>query len=125
MWIPFLVLLACQQQSSWSSAEDCQKLERGVEKDNCWSVHLVDVFSANPQQGTTIIQQQISEPKVQDFLWLEMTREVDPTTMTYCKQIKDKSLLERCRLLVSRPHLHRDTLRKKENSGGVPARKPQ
>ena len=125
MWIPFFVLLACQQHPSWSNSADCQQLDKGIQKDNCWSVHLLEVFSNNPQEGMQIIQNDVSEQKVKDFLWLEMTREVDPTTMTYCKQIQDKSLLDRCRVLVSRPHLHRDTLRKKENAGGVPPRKPQ
>ena len=123
MWISFFVLFACNQ-SSWSSAKDCQGLERGVDKDNCWSVHLIDVFATDPTKGSQIIEQDISDQKVRDFLWLEMTREVDPTTMKYCKKIKDNGLLERCRLLVSRPHLHRDTLRKRDG-GGVPPSKPQ
>ena len=124
MWISFFVLFACRQ-TSWSSASDCHGLEKGLDKDNCWSVHLVDVFKQDPTKGSQIIEQDISDQKVQDFLWLEMTREVDPTTMTYCKKITDKGLLERCRLLVSRPHLHRDTLRKRDQSGGIPSSKPQ
>ena len=79
----------------------------------------------DPTKGESIIHEEISSAKVKDFLWLEMTREVDPTTMKYCQQIQDKALLNRCRVLVSRPHLHRDTLRNREQNGGVPSRKPQ
>jgi hypothetical protein len=124
MWNPFLIMLACTSQS-WKNAEDCAQLPMGIDKDNCWSVHLVELFAEDSQQGFSIIENEVSSVKVQDYLWLEMTREVDPTTMTYCKKIIDKALMERCRMLVSRPHLHRDILRGKENSGGVPARKPQ
>jgi hypothetical protein len=124
MWISFFVLFGCNR-SSWSNADDCMGLEMGVEKDNCWSVYIFQVFESDPQKGIEIVQKEISEEKVKDFLWLEITREVDPTTMTYCKQIKNKSIFERCKLLVSRPHLHRDTLRKNNNSGGVPSSKPQ
>ena len=124
MWISFFVLFGCTQ-SSWSSADDCRQLDMGQERDNCWSVHIFQVMESNPQEGIDIIQKEISDEKVKDFLWLETTREVDPTTMKYCKLISNKSIFERCKLLVSRPHLHRDTLRKKNQSRGVPSSKPQ
>ena len=123
MWMIFLVLLGCGG-TSWSSVEDCRNLPKGEERDNCWSVHLVDLFRQNRREGARVIQEDIASPRVQDFLWLEVTREVDPTTVQYCKEIKDSAVAERCRVLVSRPHLHRDVLRNK-NSAGVPASKPQ
>ena len=54
MWITFFVLLACDQPS-WGSAEDCRALRRGSEKDDCWSVHLADVFETNKEEGVQII----------------------------------------------------------------------
>ena len=123
MWMIFFVLLCCGG-TSWSSAEDCRNLPKGDNKDNCWSVHLVDFFQQDRREGMRIIREDISSSRVQDFLWLEVTREIDPTTIKYCKEIKASAVAERCRVLVSRPHLHRDVLRNK-GSGGVPAKKPQ
>jgi len=123
MWIPLLFLLSCQK-ASWSSVQDCKTLKMGTDKDNCWSIHLLEVFSKNPQEGMTILQQEISNQRIKDFLLLEITREIDPTSLQFCQQIKDKALGDRCRLLVSRPHLHRDTLRRNEKKHGVPSKKP-
>ena len=119
MWIPFFILLSCQT-NSWSSLEDCKALEKGDDKDNCWSVHLVQVFSKNREQGLLILKQEISSQRIRDFLLLEITREVDPTTQKYCNLIQDKPLADRCKMLVSRPHLHRETLRGNEQRSNVP-----
>ena len=106
--------------------EDCHQLKRRDIKDDCWSNFIVDVFMQDKAEGEKIMEEQISNSKVRDFLWLEITRKVDPTSMIYCKKIQDKTLLERCRTLVSRPHLHRETLRTNEsNKKQVPPRKPQ
>ena len=122
----FSFFLACQTGPMWSTQEDCEQLKQGDIKDDCWSNFLLDVFKEDPARGRRILSEQISNPKVRDFLWLEVTRKIDPTTMTYCKEIKDTILFERCQVLVSRPHLHRETLRgSKDQKQLVPAKKPQ
>ena len=75
-----------------------------------------------------IMQQEISNDNVRDYLWLEVTRKVDPTTTKFCQLIQSQTLLKRCQTLVSRPHLHRETLRQNEKTQqGTPSpqRKPQ
>lgn len=126
MLLIFSLFFGCTGEKVWETQEDCHQLEKGDIKDDCWSNFIVDVFAGDRKSGAKIMEDQISNSKVRDFLWLEITRKVDPSSMTYCKEIKDKTLLERCKTLVSRPHLHRETLRdSKPKKKLVPSRKPQ
>lgn len=126
MLLFFSLFFGCTDGKMWETQEDCHQLEKGDIKDDCWSNFIVDVFKEDREKGQQIMTEQISNSKVRDFLWLEITRKVDPTSMVYCKKIEDKTLLERCRTLVSRPHLHRETLRNNESEKKqVPPRKPQ
>ena len=124
MWL-LVLLFACTgtKQKAWTQSSDCENLSMGTEKDDCWGQFLVDEFKNDRKRGADIIVNQISDPKVQDFLWLEVTRKVDPSNMQYCKRIEDPTLKSRCQTLVNRPHLHRETLR--QNEKGTPQRKPQ
>ncbi len=123
-------ILACYStpKASWSTPEDCAALPAGDVKDDCFGHFIVDIFKSDPKRGMEIMQQEISNDGVRDYLWLEITRKVDPTTTKFCQLIQSQTLMKRCQTLVSRPHLHRDTLR--ENKGDesrkpAPQRKPQ
>lgn len=123
-------MFGCQSSSDkgWSTAEDCATLESGDVKDDCWGHFIVDIYKADPKRGMDIMQQEISNSDVRDYLWLEITRKVDPTTTKFCQQIVSKTLAKRCQTLVSRPHLHRETLRQQGNPDKqpkAPQRKPQ
>lgn len=122
-----LCTISCQgtSTSAWTTQEDCQLLPMGSDKDDCWGQFIVEIFQQDSQKGMKIIQQEVSDPNVQDFLWLEITRKVDPTTTRYCQLILSQTLKKRCQTLVSRPHLHRETLRKRSESTPAPTGKPQ
>ena len=122
VWI--VVPVSCTPSPKQNIPEECASLPMGVEKDDCWGNCIIEVFSADSQKGMQIMESEISNPKVRDFLWLEITRKINPTTMTYCKKIADKDLFNRCQTLVSRPHLHRESLRSNEGSS-APVNKQQ
>ena len=130
-YIPIMtVILACQStpKQAWSTQEDCVALPAGDVKDDCFGHFIVDIFKSDSKRGMEIMQQEISNDGVRDYLWLEITRKVDPTTTKFCQVIQSQTLMKRCQTLVSRPHLHRETLR--ENNAGqrskpAPQRKPQ
>jgi hypothetical protein len=125
MWIVLLwqhLWFGCSGSSTndWVSVDDCSTLQKGQIRDDCYGQFLIDVFKQDANRGLRIIQEEISEPNVRDFLYLEVTRKVDPTTTRYCQLIQSTTLAKRCTTLVSRPHLHRETLR-----GSQPTRSPQ
>lgn len=112
-----MVLVGCGG-ASWSSIDDCEKLSAGAKADECWAEYAPDVFREDPARGIEIVEQKIQDPRVQDFVWLTVTREVDPGSYKYCDRIEEEALAERCRVLVSRPHLHRELI--KGQGGGPP-----
>ena len=110
-WISFIFLFACRQEKL-SSAADCEKLAAGSTRDDCWSLHIVSLMQQNEKKGMEVIQTQIDNSQIRDFIWLKVTREYNPATRKYCQRMQDEVLKKRCISLVSRPHLHRDVLRK-------------
>ena len=114
----FLVLsMACNDAPHKpNSPDDCQDLNKGELRDDCWSEHAVTVFKDDEARGISIVETQISDPRIADYIWLTVTREHNPSTRTFCDRIKDRALKERCLVLVSRPHLHRDVLKSKAAS---------
>lgn len=128
--IAFLMFVSCKStpDQAWSTQEDCAKLATGDVKDDCYGHFIVDIFKSDAKRGMEIMQQEISNDNVRDYLWLEVTRKVDPTTTKFCQLIQSQTLMKRCQTLVSRPHLHRETLRQNEKTQQktpVPQRKPQ
>ena len=112
LWLPLTILLSCGPDGS--DASSCSGLAEGPKRDDCWSVHILDAFRKDPVHAEKIVEKEIEDPQIQDFIWLKVTREYNPSTRRYCEKIRDRALAERCTVLVSRPHLHRDTLRKPE-----------
>lgn len=129
MWTVILwqyLLFGCSGSStnSWTTIDDCTSLQKGQIRDDCYGQFLIELFKEDANRGLQIIQQEISEPNVRDFLYLEVTRKVDPTNTRYCQLIQSTTLAKRCTTLVSRPHLHRETLRGSQPTQN-PQRKPQ
>ena len=125
-----VLTLGCQStpDKSWSTQKDCASLPAGDVKDDCYGHFIVEIFKADSNRGMDIMQQEISSDSVRDYLWLELTRKVDPTTTKFCQLIQSQTLMKRCQTLVSRPHLHRETLRqndKPQKGTPTPQRKPQ
>ena len=79
MWTVILwqyLLFGCSGSStnSWTTINDCTSLQKGQIRDDCYGQFLIKLFKEDANRGLQIIQQEISEPNVRDFLYLEVTR---------------------------------------------------
>jgi len=92
-----------------STMEGCAALGSTGDRDECYASIAVDVFREDLDQGEELARG-IVDPTIRDFVYLTVTREVDPSTPRWCDQIREPALASRCRVLVSRPHLHRELL---------------
>jgi hypothetical protein len=101
-----LMLWACNQAPP-ERFEDCRRLSAGTKRDTCFVTHAVELFKRDPALGTSTVVHEVSDSAVRDFIWLSVTRDVDPTTDQWCQRIKSEAIAQRCRVLVRRPHLHR------------------
>jgi hypothetical protein len=102
-----LPLFGCSG-SEPTSAADCTGISSAKERDECYLKVLPAVFKADAEAGVRMVENDVSDPVSRDFAWYKVTKEVDPNSNKYCDRIKDRTLADRCRTLVSRPHLHRD-----------------
>ena len=103
-----LIFLACSGNSeqNWSSVEDCDVLQRSSQRDECYGYIAPQVFRAGKEEGEALVGK-VEDPLTKDYIYLTVTREIDPSSAEYCKKIQMPKLAERCELLVARPHLHR------------------
>ena len=95
-------------------------LSQGPERDECWSLQAVALFQQNrdnPTQAETVIDEQVENPDIKDFIWLEVTKGFAPQSYRYCERIANEALKERCKTIVSRPHLHRELLQAPDGGG--------
>ncbi|MEC7948460.1 MAG: hypothetical protein VX265_12920 [Myxococcota bacterium] len=111
------LLLACNGTQEWSGPDDCKALSAGTARDECWVRHAPELFRKDANAGVAAINEQVQDQTVKDFIWLTVTREVDPSSYKYCDRIVEPAMAERCRVLVSRPHLHRELLRDRGATG--------
>lgn len=102
-----LLLLGCGP-SRYTSADQCADLSSGARQDDCWSQTLPALFGTDRARAERLTRESVSDPRVRDYIYLTVTRDVDPGSMKYCELIQEAALKERCRVLVSRPHLHRE-----------------
>ena len=128
---PWLLLLPACGMLDPKTPEDCEGIGDVIKRDDCYVKVLPDVFRTDPARGVQLVETAVTDPTVKDFIWLEVTRDVDPNSNKYCNRIQDKVLADRCRVLVSRPHLHRDlvdgtgkTPRTPGGPGGAPGGPP-
>ena len=127
--VTLAVMLGACSTRTWTDPAECEAMSVGPEADECWAATATTLFKADPRRGTQLIDERVQDTKIKDFIWLTVTREVDPSSLKYCQRIQDGALKERCRVLVSRPHLHRELLRDagvqspggKVGAGGGPA----
>ncbi len=101
-------LLSCG--GGWNDLEDCANQRKSNQKDECYAELLPELFRSDPEKADGIAQREVSDTQVRDFIYLAVTRKVDPSTLRWCDRIQESVLAERCRVLVNRPHLHRDLL---------------
>jgi len=100
-----LVILACQTgPESWNTLADCEALS-GANQDECFRQVGVETAKTDKDAGVAIIER-ISDPLIKDYGWHSLTRDVDPTSHKWCERIQNEKLADRCRVIVSRPHMH-------------------
>jgi len=110
----FSFLFACSPK--WSSVADCEKETEVTLADSCYGEVLPDLFKTDPDGADQLVQAKIQDPMVRDFVYLTVTREIEPSTYRWCDRMEESVLIERCRVIVGRPHLHEAL--KIEASGG-------
>lgn len=109
------VLSAC---GDGDPLELCEGKADASARDECYAASLPELFRKDPALGEQLTQEKITDPQLRDFVYLTVTREIDPGSYRWCEKIKEPALAERCRVIVSRPHLHRELLNL--GSGGTP-----
>jgi len=92
---------------SWDDPADCRALTDVTWRDECFSRVAVEVFRADRAAGEALVGE-VADALVRDYIYLAVTREVDPGSPKYCRMIERKELRSRCEMLVRRPHLHRE-----------------
>ncbi len=105
--IALIVLSVACAPAEPKSAADCDGVMGESAKNECYAKVAPAEFKADPAAGVAMVEEKITDQAVRDFVYLQVTREVDLSTLKYCERIKDEVLEDRCRVLVSRPHLQR------------------
>jgi len=109
--VAFLCALLAACTGSMPTTEDgCSALSAATERDECLAAIAPTVFAEDPQKGEQLILK-IEDPNIRDFVYLTITRTLDPGNPTWCQRIQEPALKQRCMVLVSRPHLHRELLK--------------
>lgn len=108
MVVALLLLLVACGQSQFTSVDQCSDLAAGARQDDCWSQTLPALYGTDRDRAERLTRESVSDPRVRDYIYLTVTRDVDPGSMKYCELIEEAALKERCKVLVSRPHLHRE-----------------
>jgi hypothetical protein len=115
--VGMLASAACAGSGGNATPADCAALPVGPAADACYVETAVPAFRADPVAADAAVQSRVQDAQLRDFIYLTVTREVDPTTPRWCDKMGDRTLKERCMVLVSRPHLHRELL---GGQGGPP-----
>ena len=111
LWIVLSALLAVAcHTSAPTTPEACDALVSAAEQDECYLSVLPSLFKLDPARAVALTEKSVHEPATKDFIYLTVTRDIDPNSEKYCDRIVDARLKDRCRVLVSRPHLHRELL---------------
>ncbi len=105
-WFLFLAL-GCSEER-FSSVDQCEGITTSGRQDTCWAETLPELYRTERDRAEKLTRENVSDPRVRDYIYLTVTRDVDPGSMRYCEMIEETALKERCRVLVSRPHLHRE-----------------
>ncbi len=105
--------------SDWSGPEDCRALSDVRWRDECFSQVAVQVFRSDRAAGEALALE-VSDPLVRDYIYLAVTREIDPGSPEYCRLIELVELRARCEMLVRRPHLHRELVGEPPPGGAPP-----
>jgi hypothetical protein len=106
--------------------ERCAAMGAGERRDACYAAVAVEMFQSDPASAAERIAADVGQARVRDFIYLTVTREVDPSSKKYCDRIETPAIAERCNIMVHRPHLHRALIesRKSAENGASSKRAP-
>lgn len=104
MWLS--LLFACAPENPTSADECSWVLGDGAQKD-CMAQVAINTFRASPSEGIAFTESEIEDALQRDFVYLQVTMQVDASTNKYCDRINDPVFKERCTTRVQRPHLNR------------------
>ncbi len=96
-----LLLLAC---GGWTTIDDCAE-QSGEAYDRCVDETVLELYRTDPGAADAWVQK-VEDPLTRDYIYFTVTREVHPGDFLYCDRIEMEKLRDRCRVLVTRPHLH-------------------
>ncbi len=102
----FTILAACGRPVP-SGPEDCEGLSPGANADACWTAVIPALARTDPERASQYAEERVADDQTRDFLYLQLTRDVDPGNARWCHRIREKMIQDRCTVLVRRPHLHR------------------
>ncbi len=99
--------MACHGPAEPGSIEDCAGMRASSSRDECYAAFVPDLFLSDPRAAEEIVGERIADPLVRDFVYLQVTRDLDPAGGRWCERISAAAVAERCRTLARRPHLQR------------------
>jgi hypothetical protein len=111
------LLLACLPDEPRTVA-DCSGPATRAQQDECLAKVVVALWPTDHEGATRVADQQITDPLVRDFAWLQVVMQADPQNASVCARIEDATLKARCDTRVQRPHLNRREDRRPEGGTG-------
>ncbi len=118
--LSLFVLLACGTAPEPTSLDECQALDPSPARDECYATFLPDLFMTDPPAAAELVERSIEDPLVRDFVYLQVTRDIDPAGGRWCERISEGPVAERCKVLARRPHLQRARLGRGPGSAPPP-----
>ena len=117
------LIMACSTPSQPESLEGCPAVKDVAARDECYAAFLPELFLSDPPAAAEQVERNISDPLVRDFVYLQVTRDIEPAGGRWCERISAGPVAERCRVLARRPHLQRARLGR--GPGGAPPSPPE
>ncbi len=105
--VPALVMLAACAPENPQAASDCGWVLGSGAKKDCMAQVAINTFRTDPIKGIAFTEEEITDTLQRDFVYLQVTMQVDASTNKYCDRIVDAVFKERCTTRVQRPHLNR------------------
>ena len=101
----FLIFIAGCGGDSISTMDDCVGLAKSPQADACFTEFAVELVKRDGSKGEKVISDGVENPKVLDYIWLTLSKELELSNYRYCDMIVESAMEDRCRTIVGRPHL--------------------
>ncbi len=121
MLVPFLALvLACSTPPPPESIDECPTVSSIAARDECYATFVPALFASDPRAAAELVEARIEDPLVRDFVYLQVSRDLDPAGGRWCDLISAPVVAERCHVLARRPHLQRARVGEHAPGPGAP-----